>query len=109
MKGRIYFCSVGDDLAVIRRVQRRTLSLLCRRERTNHEDIMRIAESVGKRSSWDFSRVRDEREPVPWDYTEVVRRYLRPDDRVLDLGTGGGERFLTGQAIIRVELSMDFG
>src|SRR5262245_19063297 len=25
---------------------------------------------------------------------EVARRYLRPTDRVLDLGTGGGERFL---------------
>jgi len=62
---------------------------------------MWVAESVGERSGWDFSRVRDEREPVPWDYGEVVRRYLRPDDRVLDIGTGGGEQFL--------ELATSFG
>lgn len=45
--------------------------------------------------------MRDDRDPVPWEYGEVVRRYLRPDDRVLDVGTGGGERFL--------ELAPSFG
>lgn len=60
----------------------------------NYEGLRRIAESVGERSGWDFSRVRDERDPVPWDYSEVVRRYLRPEDRVLDVGTGGGEIFI---------------
>ena len=59
------------------------------------EELKRIAESVGERRGWDFSRVRDERDPVPWDYAEVVRRYLQPTDRVLDVGTGGGERFLS--------------
>jgi SAM-dependent methyltransferase len=38
--------------------------------------------------------MRTSRDPVPWEYLEVARRYLRPGDRVLDLGTGGGERFL---------------
>ena len=38
--------------------------------------------------------MRTDRDPVPWEYAEVVRRYLRPTDRVLDVGTGGGERFL---------------
>jgi ubiquinone/menaquinone biosynthesis C-methylase UbiE len=60
----------------------------------DHEDLKRIAETVGERSGWDFSRVRDERDPTPWDYADVVRRYLRPEDRVLDVGTGGGELFL---------------
>ena len=32
------------------------------------------------------------RQPVPWEYREVVLRYLRPSDVVLDVGTGGGER-----------------
>jgi hypothetical protein len=32
------------------------------------------------------------RQPVPWEYLEVVRRYLRPTDEVLDIGTGGGDR-----------------
>ncbi len=58
------------------------------------EELSRIAASVGERRGWDFSRVRDDRDPVPWDYTEVVRRYLQSNNRVLDIGTGGGERFL---------------
>jgi SAM-dependent methyltransferase len=32
------------------------------------------------------------RQPVPWDYHDVVLRYLRPSDVVLDVGTGAGER-----------------
>lgn len=58
------------------------------------EQLQRIAHAVGERSGWDFSRVRDHRDPVPWEYLEVAQRYLRPDCRVLDVGTGGGERFL---------------
>jgi len=58
------------------------------------DELKRIGDTVGERRGWDFSRVRDARDPVPWDYADVVRRYLRPTDRVLDIGTGGGERFL---------------
>src|SRR5947209_3834535 len=58
------------------------------------ELLARVSAEVGERRGWNFSRVRDSRDPVPWDYLAVARRYLRPTDRVLDLGTGGGERFL---------------
>jgi hypothetical protein len=62
---------------------------------TTLEELRHIAESVAERHGWDFSRMRDAREPVPWDYLEVVGRYLRPTDRVLDVGTGGGEKLLS--------------
>lgn len=58
------------------------------------EELRRIAAEVAPRRGWDFSRAQDDRDPVPWEYSDVVRRYLRADDRVLDVGTGGGERFL---------------
>jgi SAM-dependent methyltransferase len=51
------------------------------------------AEAVGARRGWDFSRMADDRDPVPWEYLDVVRGYLTPTARVLDVGTGGGERF----------------
>jgi SAM-dependent methyltransferase len=60
----------------------------------NRDELIALAEMVAPRRGWDFSLVRDDRAPVPWDYEEVVRRYLRPGDCVLDIGTGGGERFL---------------
>jgi SAM-dependent methyltransferase len=59
------------------------------------EHLKRISDSVGARTGWDFSRVRSERAPVPWEYLDVVRSYLAPDDVVMDVGTGGGEVFLT--------------
>jgi len=58
-------------------------------------DVRRIASSVGERRGWDFSRVRDARDPVPWEYVEVVLRFVRQTSRVLDIGTGGGEYFLS--------------
>jgi len=61
----------------------------------SEEELKRVAASVGERQGWDFSRVRDVCDPVPWDYLDVVRRYLRSSDRVLDVGTGGGEKFLS--------------
>jgi SAM-dependent methyltransferase len=60
----------------------------------DRDELLRIAAAVGQRRGWDFSQVRDDRDPVPWDYAEVVRRYVQPSSRVMDVGTGGGERFL---------------
>ena len=55
------------------------------------QDLQQIADSVGKLDGWNFSRIRRELTPAPWDYFEVVHRYLQPTDHVLDIGTGGGE------------------
>jgi SAM-dependent methyltransferase len=46
---------------------------------------------------WDFSRLdgRWESDPLPWDYGNIVRRYLKSADILLDMGTGGGEYLLT--------------
>ena len=48
-------------------------------------------------SGWDFSHIqgRCTVEPLPWDYPQVVREFLRPGVRLLDMGTGGGELLLT--------------
>lgn len=49
---------------------------------------------VKPRHGWDFSSMNVAREDVPWDYIDEVKKYLNNSQVVLDIGTGGGERFL---------------
>lgn len=46
---------------------------------------------------WDFSHLdnRWEREELPWSYEDILKKYLRPDLKLLDMGTGGGEFLLS--------------
>lgn len=46
---------------------------------------------------WDFSYLdkRWEEEQLPWDYKLIISKYINPSDRLLDMGTGGGEFLLT--------------
>lgn len=32
-------------------------------------------------------------EDLPWDYKEFISKYLKPNYKLLDMGTGGGEFF----------------
>ncbi len=45
-------------------------------------------------SGWDFSFLngRWKEEEVPWDYKEIVEKAAIDTSRMLDIGTGGGER-----------------
>lgn len=56
------------------------------------EELADLVAGVQPRRGWDFARMSVSREPVPWEYTDVVRRHLEPAARVLDIGTGGGEQ-----------------
>jgi SAM-dependent methyltransferase len=71
------------------------------------EELHRIAANVGARRGWDFSRMRETREPAPWDFADVARNYLTPDSHVLDIGTGGGERFLALADAFRSGVGID--
>ena len=71
------------------------------------DGLKQIVDANGKLDGWDFSRIRAGREPVPWDYGEVVRHYLKPSDRVLDIGTGGGEIFFSLASCFREGVGID--
>ena len=49
---------------------------------------------VTPRHGWDFSSMHTQRQDVPWNYIDEVKKRLKPTDEVLDVGTGGGERFM---------------
>jgi SAM-dependent methyltransferase len=59
------------------------------------DELKQIAHANGELEGWDFSRVHIERAAVLWEYVDVVRSYLKSTDHVLDIGTGGGEIFLS--------------
>jgi len=46
---------------------------------------------------WDFSHLngRWDMPDAPWDYRAVIKSYLKNTDKLLDMGTGGGEFLLT--------------
>lgn len=55
-------------------------------------------EKIAHIHGWDFSHIHgkyEEEHDLPWDYEEVVRRYLRPEMKLLDIDTGGGEFLLS--------------
>lgn len=48
-------------------------------------------------AGWDFSHIagRWQDGELPWDYKTVVQSFLKPEMKLLDMGTGGGEFLLT--------------
>lgn len=57
---------------------------------------------------WDFSHIdgRIENEPLPWNYKDIVLRYLEPENELLDIGTGGGEFLLSlGHPFLRTTVT----
>ena len=55
-------------------------------------------ERIAHIHGWDFSHIAGrytEEDDLPWDYREVILRYLRPEMKILDIDTGGGEFLLS--------------
>ena len=55
-------------------------------------------ESLAYIHGWDFSHIEGryaEQGDLPWDYRAVIGEYLRPEMKILDIDTGGGEFLLS--------------
>ena len=67
----------------------------------NTQDLKAIwleEEKAAHIHGWDFSHISgrcDEGADLPWDYKQVIKRYLRDDMNILDYDTGGGEFLLS--------------
>lgn len=67
-------------------------------DRKELETLWRREEETAHIHGWDFSHIRgkyEEEHDLPWDYEAIVRHYLQPDMRLLDIDTGGGEFLLS--------------
>ena len=55
-------------------------------------------EQIAKIKGWDFSYIADRyksyESDLLWDYEQIVRLYLKEDNKLLDIDTGGGEVLL---------------
>ena len=60
----------------------------------SQSELDNLLSKVSPRHGWDFSNMKVLREAVPWEYIEEVKKYIKYSDRVLDIGTGGGEKFI---------------
>jgi cyclopropane fatty-acyl-phospholipid synthase-like methyltransferase len=61
--------------------------------RYTEQELNNLIESTEARRGWDFSKMNTQRQTVPWEYLDVIGLYVHMEDAVLDVGTGGGERF----------------
>lgn len=55
-------------------------------------------ERIAHVHGWDFSHIDGrymEQEDLPWDYRAVIAEHLRPEMKILDIDTGGGEFLLS--------------
>ncbi|WP_208560378.1 class I SAM-dependent methyltransferase [Marinilactibacillus kalidii] len=57
------------------------------------ENWLKSEEKQKQFIGWDFSYLKNKyaMDPLPWDYRQLVLKELKPDMRLLDMGTGGGE------------------
>jgi len=69
------------------------------RQPMNYEELKRtwMEEEQQAFHGWDFSHLQSrwQHGPLSWDYKTIVMEYLHPADRLLDMGTGGGEFLLS--------------
>lgn len=56
-------------------------------------------EEKAKIIGWDFSYIEggfhSDEDSLPWNYVEVIKRYMHNNHRILDIDTGGGEFLLS--------------
>ena len=55
-------------------------------------------EDIAHIHGWDFSHIDGrytEQDDLPWDYRAVIEEYLRPEMKIMDIDTGGGEFLLS--------------
>ena len=67
-------------------------------DRTTLKKLWLAEEAAAHMKGWDFSHLDgrySEGQNLPWNYRSVIDRYRRPEHRLLDMDTGGGEFLLS--------------
>ena len=59
--------------------------------------LWKAEENIAQIHGWGFSHIdgRCVENPPPWDYRQVIEQYRKPEMKLLDIDTGGGEFLLS--------------
>lgn len=76
------------------------------REQYTPEEFNMILSRILPRKGWDFSSMKTQSTPE-WDYIKIVQEYLEMQFTVLDIGTGGGEKFSSLASHFKSGLGVD--
>jgi SAM-dependent methyltransferase len=76
-------------------------------QRVSSTELVAISVDVGRIRGWDWSQLRFTRDPTPFDYVKVAREVVSPQDRVLDIGTGGAEILLALELATASTIAID--
>jgi SAM-dependent methyltransferase len=71
------------------------------------EYLKSVIKTLEDRKGWDFSSVNKKRDPIPWNYNEIIKNNIKKTSLVLDIGTGGGERFLGFSDYLQTGIGID--
>lgn len=69
--------------------------------------IMARYRKPGKVRGWDFSQIKFSSEGPRINYCKVVESYLDKSQKLLDIGTGGGEKFLKFALKVKEAIGID--
>lgn len=73
----------------------------------NKQNLADFYNRVGAEIGWDFSRLKCTSEGETWDFYEEVKKLCRPNYKLLDIGTGGGEKILALADSLREIVGID--
>lgn len=63
-----------------------------------HQKAWLHEQEIAHIHGWDFSHINGryaEEEDLPWNYRDIINTYRKPEHRLLDIDTGGGEFLLS--------------
>lgn len=70
----------------------------------NYDDFY---EKIGRENGWDFSDINVTSEGMTWRFYDEVKRICKPENIILDIGTGGGEAVLDIASSVTLVIGID--
>ena len=99
MKNKFFTRQICADVQSLRYMQTPCIRVGIKMNELELKEYWKSEENAAHIKGWDFSHIADRfrsyEDELSWDYKEVVKRFLNPEAKILDIDTGGGEVLLS--------------